>query len=1131
MKIIKSALVASAVFVLFGFAASFSPTKPLSMIEDTSLVDVSTSASIYYEKQYFDGYLYFVSNNYDTGNELWRSDGVTAELVKDIQPGQDGIDELDFYKKGNYLYVAINSPSTGLAFYYLTTGESELVQIETDLTYIRNKKRINDTLYFVGNNSSGSDVFSFDAGGLQQVTDNSEYSNVYISDYTFYKDGVYLIGDFNGQPGVNEYKEGNNYLIDSGKDSYRALHASEDALYFESINYTPTKREFYKYDNASTFTLAGELSQYGNDIEVYGQNLVIYSARVGENTSQIYVTSGAGFQKITDFVENESPNIEFLGVAQDAMYYSVTGRSSVTNKLFQLNGAVATEISLEFNSLKKNYPDPVASIYGGKLFFWVNIESGTVLYALEGLTLTEIYSEDSYGVSKPTKTQDHIYYVLRNTNGNKDILEVDVATNLSSIVASVDEQGLDIVSADEMLFISVNRYPDVLAIISSDTVSLVKQKGKTGSSNPYEFVELEGNTYYFTTSETGAQKLWVSDGYTTALVKSFDNNRAQQYKLFRTNNELILYATYSDKLWSVKGTKVQSIGAFESLQREPKVGDGFYFLGVAQGSSDSSLWHYYNEELKEVDSNVYPNFKVVREGLLYSKPSGEFFFYDGKKSVRLETNGLEFYGWSNVYSVTQGDYIQVEYGPSPQVYFFDKDEGLKSINIDFSQYEGFEVYKLIDEIVISLRKRVDFGYEHDFYRVSSDVAEKIDTPFMEGAFHVFGVHNNHLYLSGDSVTGAKPYYYWKGKFYEFGWRLGNIEFLTKDLELEQNWVIGYNSSESSYFVLSHSGAEVEFVTKVTPNSRWPRIDEVIRAAGGVFLKFTGNDIDEHELFYLSEEGEVSSLNDQKEFFWGAGSFRQSNLGKGHGKWLFLRGCTVTHGCEPFSMNLNQFPTAKYSSETSYYSGQKVTLDASSTEDTDGDILEYNWTQLSGPEINFESIEGENITFKAPKVDAAQDVVIELTVVDDGYDKDITSKSIRIKPNQKPSVSINAPASASEGDTVTLDASGSTDPEGGELSFVWSVEVGQNITIQKKTESVANFVVPNLSEDVSVELKLTVADEEGNESFKMFGMELKNKASGDGGSDDSDNGGSGGGGSTSWLLLMMLGLILIQRRVK
>lgn len=1127
MKIIKRALVASVALLLVGFAISFSPSKPLSMIEDLNLVDVNTPVNGYSKTVYFDGYLYFVSNDYETGSELWRSDGVTAELVKDAVLGQDSPYNIELYKKGNYLYVSMNSSTNGLAFYSIASGESELVEIETNITYADRKKQINNNLYFIGNTTSGLDIFTFDAGGVQQVTNNSEYSNVYISDYTLYKNGAYITGEFNGQPGVNEYKEGKNYLIDSGKDSYGALHVSDDALYFESMNYTQSKREFYKFNDISMFTFAGELSQYGNDIAVYGENLAIYSAATGENVSQIYVTSGSGFQQITNFLENEYLDVDFIGVAKGALNYTITGRSSAASQLFQLNGTTATEIPLEFDSLKKNYPQPTASVSKGKLFFWVYKGSNRHLYALDGLTLTELYSENSYGVSKPTQTQDNIYYVLSNPNGNKDILEVDVDTKSSTIISSIDESGVNILSADEKIFVSVTRYPDVLGVVDLDAVSLVKTEGVTGSSNPYEFKELEGNTYYLTTSDSGDKSLWVSDGYTTSLVKSFDSNGAQEYDLYRTDRELIVYAEYGNKLWSVKDSEITLIGAFESLLRDPKVGDGFFFIGTEEGGANSALWHYDDGELKEVDSDVHPNFKVVNDGIMYSKPGEEFYLYDGTTSSRLKTNGIDIYTLNDVYSVTQGDYIKDEYGPTPKVVFFDKDKGLRKLNIDFSVYEGVEIYKLTDEILISLRKEVNYNYEYDFYRVTSDVAEKIDTPFMSDSFYVLGAHNNYLYLNGDTSTGSKPYYYWKGAFYEFGWRLGNIKFETRSLELEQNWVIGYNDSENSYFVLSNNGADVEFITKVNSSSRRPRIDETISASGGVFLKFTGNEIKEHELFYLSKEGEVSSLNDNKGFLWGNGSFRENSLGKGHGKWFFMRGCTSEYGCEPYSMNLNQLPAAKFDSEPSYYSGQEVTLDASVTEDPDGNILEYNWVQLSGPEIDFDVTEGEAISFKAPEVDSTQEVVIELTVVDDGYDKDTTSKSVKIKPNSAPEISIVAPQSADEGSTVTLDASGTVDNEGEELSFVWSVDTG-GVTLSKRTEAVTSFEVPSLSADTIATLTLTVTDASGYQSAQSIDIQLLNKASEDNNNDDSGSDGGSGGGSTGMFLLMLLSLAYLRR---
>lgn len=119
----------------------------------------------------------------------------------------------------------------------------------------------------------------------------------------------------------------------------------------------------------------------------------------------------------------------------------------------------------------------------------------------------------------------------------------------------------------------------------------------------------------------------------------------------------------------------------------------------------------------------------------------------------------------------------------------------------------------------------------------------------------------------------------------------------------------------------------------------------------------------------------------------------------------------------------------------------VTLDGSGSSDRDGDPLTFSWTVPSGTFVNGTSAQSQvaEVTFPGT---APYDVV--LVVEDDrgGSDDATVTIDVGAPANEPPTAVIVAdPTSVPAGDdnqtVVTLDGTGSSDPEGDELSYNWS----------------------------------------------------------------------------------------------
>ena len=174
---------------------------------------------------------------------------------------------------------------------------------------------------------------------------------------------------------------------------------------------------------------------------------------------------------------------------------------------------------------------------------------------------------------------------------------------------------------------------------------------------------------------------------------------------------------------------------------------------------------------------------------------------------------------------------------------------------------------------------------------------------------------------------------------------------------------------------------------------------------------------------------------------------------------------------------NTAPTAsaRATTPTTVYGLGTVTLVGTAT-DLEGDTLTYRWTSSGGG--TFEDASLLDTIWTAPeKTAAAQDIVLTLTVTDDGTGQlsHAAEVNVRVRENQRPMASVSpATATVDGGEEVALTATAS-DPDTTMLTYDWTSSGGGIFEDASLLET--KWTAPgktDVAQDIT--LTLTVADD-------------------------------------------------------
>lgn len=175
------------------------------------------------------------------------------------------------------------------------------------------------------------------------------------------------------------------------------------------------------------------------------------------------------------------------------------------------------------------------------------------------------------------------------------------------------------------------------------------------------------------------------------------------------------------------------------------------------------------------------------------------------------------------------------------------------------------------------------------------------------------------------------------------------------------------------------------------------------------------------------------------------------------------------------------PMAHAGPDQEVLENEPVRLDGSDSTAPDNGSLSYEWLQFRGTDVTIEKASEATASFTAPYIqEGGETLIFHLIVTDSQNNQDTDSIAVDvIWENTAPVAHAGNFQSTAEGETVLLDATGSTDQDDGIISYEWAQISGPEVEIQNHTSETARFTAPDIDTDeVELVFELTVTDKGG-----------------------------------------------------
>ncbi len=169
-------------------------------------------------------------------------------------------------------------------------------------------------------------------------------------------------------------------------------------------------------------------------------------------------------------------------------------------------------------------------------------------------------------------------------------------------------------------------------------------------------------------------------------------------------------------------------------------------------------------------------------------------------------------------------------------------------------------------------------------------------------------------------------------------------------------------------------------------------------------------------------------------------------------------------------------------------GEQVTFDARTSDAIEGVITEFAWDFGDGTQTT--TIAG----FTSHQFLRSGQFNVKLTVTNDGGGSDSTTVLVRV--NGAPQINLSIPEIVRSGDIAMLDASGTIDPEGNQIKFMWDLNFLEDSNGDGDTrndiDSTEDIVYLPTESSGTILGSLTVDDGEGGVASEQFTIEVQTR---------------------------------------
>lgn len=538
------------------------------------LVDSYTRSSTIsddYEEGY--GFSHLIESNgyifFDAANGLWKSDGTpngTSLIFEYYYTYRDSANAL--VAAGNFVYLSAGYGRPLFSTDITTTETSQImsfhchISIETygddQLDYCpENFIAIDDKLYFsAGEYPLGVELWSSDG----------------------YQHGTRTVANINPDEDSSTPKSftktgGTTYFSAFNEDYGRELWATDsnstwliEDIYPGYYEYTPV---YWYYEKIIYESTPDQLASLNNNlvfVALSGYDLPCdpcYPQRIGRG---LWTSDGtaAGTQ---EFFTKPDLNPQALTIIGDKIFF-IDGYS---NSLFVSDG---TNTGTKEITGVEAYTSTTAA-FGSNFFFLGKLDTDTepTLWRSDGTTsgtqkvLTSVSGEEIKEIEFLTKIEDKLFFSAANSNQDKELWAIDGITFEAKLVKNINPFGSsnpdNFVGLNGMIYFTADDglHGKELWVTEGTAAStqLVKDINIQQGSNPSNLATLNGKLYFQADDGNTGSELWVSDGTTsgTKLVSDISFNSSSPTDLTSLGGKL--YFTANDgingrELWESDGT-------------------------------------------------------------------------------------------------------------------------------------------------------------------------------------------------------------------------------------------------------------------------------------------------------------------------------------------------------------------------------------------------------------------------------------------------------------------------------------------------------------------------------------------------------------------------------------------------